>query len=320
MNAPVPTSQAPGSDVSLGRLREAVEAVIHGKSDVVLHVLTALLAGGHVLLEDVPGVGKTTLGQAVAQATGCRFSRIQFTADLLPSDVIGVSIYEDATGAFRFHEGPLFAQVVLADEINRTPPRTQSALLEAMNEGQVSVDGKLLPLPRPFFVIATQNPLEMHGTFPLPESQIDRFLMRLEVGYPDLASERLLLREAAQGRPTVAPVLGATDLLALQARVLAVLLHADIEDYVLALVRGTREHPGLALGASPRAAQALVRAVRARALLLGRDHVVPDDVVVLAEPVLAHRLVPAYSSEPGAGRRRPADVLRSILADLQPPR
>ena len=305
----------------LTALRASVESVVHGKSELVLHVLTAVIARGHVLIEDVPGVGKTTLGQAVARALGCSFARVQFTADLLPSDLLGVSIYDEGEGSFRFHEGPIFAQVVLADEINRTPPRTQSSLLEAMNEGQVSIDGRVHPLPTPFFVLATQNPLEHHGTFPLPESQIDRFLMRLEVGYPDAESERQLLREAAGERPQAPVVLDPAGLLELQSKANAVTLHSDLEDFVLALVRATREHPELMLGASPRASQALVRAARARALLLGRDHVTPDDIVALIDPVLGHRLVPAWSPEPGAarGHERVRQLLSALLADVRPP-
>ncbi|MCP4873672.1 MAG: AAA domain-containing protein [Proteobacteria bacterium] len=312
---------ADSPDDPLGRLRASIEAIVHGKPDLVLHVLTALLARGHVLLEDVPGVGKTTLAHAVADAVGCSFGRIQFTADLLPSDILGVSIFDDQAGAFRFHPGPVFAQIVLADEINRTPPRTQSSLLEAMNEGQVSVDGELHTLPEPFCVLATQNPLEHHGTFPLPESQVDRFLMRLGVGYPDEASERMLLREATGTARKAETVLDPRQILALQNAADAIPVHPDLEDYLLAIVRATREHPDLELGASPRASQALVRAARARALLLGRDHVTPDDIRDVAEPVLAHRLVAASSADPGAGPdpERAVEALRSILATTPPP-
>jgi len=312
---------ADGPDDRIARLRGAIEAIFHGKPELVLHVLTALLARGHVLLEDVPGVGKTTLANAVAEAVGCTFGRIQFTADLLPSDILGVSIFDEADGQFRFHPGPVFAQIVLADEINRTPPRTQSSLLEAMNEGQVSADGTLHELPVPFCVLATQNPLEHHGTFPLPESQLDRFLMRLGVGYPDEASERLLLREATGVTRKAEAVLGPEDVLALQDAADKVVVHPDLESYLLAIVRATRRHPDLELGASPRASQALVRAARARALLLGREHVVPDDIRDVAEPVLAHRLVPATSADPGAGSdpQRAIEALRSILATTPPP-
>jgi MoxR-like ATPase len=307
-----------GSEDRLDAFRASIEAVVHGKSDLVLHVLTVLLAEGHVLLEDVPGVGKTTLGQALAHASGCRFARIQFTADLLPSDIVGVSVYDQAGGEFRFHPGPVFAHVLLADEINRTPPRTQSSLLEAMNEGQVTVDGTVHELPRPFCVVATQNPLEHHGTFPLPESQVDRFLMRLTVGYPDLDSERRLLRETTSDRRSAARVLDAEQIVELQRLARSVQLHADLEDYLLAVVRATRESPDIALGASPRAAQALARAARARALLLGRDHVVPEDLQALFEPVLAHRLRPSWADE--GGSRRVSQVLQGIVAGVPLPR
>ena len=318
-----PTHHAgPGSASSpLEQLRASVESVVRGKPDVVEHVITALLARGHVLLEDVPGTGKTTLASAVASALGCRFSRVQFTADLLPSDILGVSVFEPGSATFRFHPGPIFANVVLADEINRTPPKTQSALLEAMNEGQVSIEGEVRPLPQPFLVIATQNPLEHYGTFPLPESQVDRFLMRLSMGYPDIDSERALLRSAGSPRPTAPEVLDAEQVLALQEQAMAVSLHRDLEDYVLAIVRATREHPDLLLGASPRASQALVRACRGRAFLRGRDHVIPDDVQAVVAPVLAHRLVPAVSVDPGVGGVADTGrTLRGILASVPVPR
>ncbi len=306
---------------ALARLRASVESVFHGKPEVVLHVLTALLARGHVLLADVPGVGKTTLAQAVADALGCSFARIQFTADLLPSDILGVSIFDEGRQEFRFHRGPIFAHVVLADEINRTPPRTQSALLEAMNEGQVSVDGELHRLPRPFVVIATRNPLEHHGTFPLPESQVDRFLMRLRVGYPDAEAERLLLRETARSRPRAERVLDPERVRDLQQAAMAVSVHRDLEDYVLAIAAATRRSADLALGASPRASQALIRAARTRAMLLGRDFVTPDDVQEVAEPVLAHRLVPVWSSDPTAAATTTVEeILAGLMARVPPPR
>lgn len=304
----------------VGALLASIEAVIHGKRSLIENVVTCLLAGGHVLLEDVPGVGKTTLAGAVASALGCSFSRIQFTADLLPSDLLGVSIFDEERRQFEFHEGPVFAQVVLADEINRTPPKTQAGLLEAMNEGQVSIDGDVRALPQPFFVIATQNPLEHHGTFPLPESQVDRFLMRLHVGYPDPDAERQLLRETAGQRPSAPTVLDPARILALQAEARAIRVHEDIEDYILAIVGATREDPSLSLGASPRAAQALIRAARARALIQGRDFVTPDDVASVTLPALAHRLVPAWSANGGEATRTATEILEAILQRVEPPR
>ncbi|MCO4772092.1 MAG: MoxR family ATPase, partial [Deltaproteobacteria bacterium] len=269
--------------------------------------------------EDVPGTGKTTLAQALAAALGGSFSRVQFTADLLPSDIVGVSVFDQATSEFRFQSGPIFAHVVLADEINRTPPKTQSALLEAMNEHQVSIDGVVRTLPEPFLVIATQNPLEHHGTFPLPESQIDRFLMRLAMGYPDLESERLLLRQAGKAARSSVLVTSPEELVRLQREAMDVALHPDLEDYILTIIRATREHPGAALGVSPRGSQALVRAAKARAFLLGRRFVQPDDVQAVADPVLSHRIVPAESLAPGAVSGEGSAVLRSILASVAPP-
>ena len=304
----------------LTELRDAVESVIHGKRDLVTHVLTAVLAQGHVLLEDVPGTGKTTLAQAVASALGGTFSRIQFTADLLPSDILGVSVLDQKTSAFHFKRGPIFAHVVLADEINRTPPKTQSSLLEAMNARQVSVDGSVLSLPQPFLVIATQNPLEHHGTFPLPESQIDRFLMRLAMGYPDAESERRLLREAGQPPRPARQVTSPEALVGLQHAAMQVQVHPDLEDYVLEIVRATRQHPGAALGVSPRGSQALIRAAKARAFLDGRDFVQPDDVQAVAQPVLAHRIVPSEALAPGGTAGQGEQVLASILASVAPPR
>ncbi len=316
-----PISSDSSSQELFATLRDSIGQVFRGQSQLVDHLLVAVLARGHVLLEDVPGVGKTTLAEAVASALGCRFSRIQFTADLLPSDILGVSIFDAKADAFRFHAGPLFANVVLADEINRTPPKTQSSLLEAMNEAQVSVDGTLHPLPAPFVVIATQNPLEHHGTFPLPESQLDRFLMRLEVGYPDVDQERLLLQEA--GDPVRRPeaVLEPSRVVQLQEEAMAVAVHPDIEEYVLALLRATRESSELLLGASPRAGQALVRAAKARAFLEGRAFVTPDDVLALSESVLAHRLVPSYSDNGSlASGSRSSEVLAGLLDTVQIPR
>lgn len=303
---------------SLASLRSAIADVVLGKGALVEQVLTALVARGHLLIEDVPGVGKTTLAQAVADAAGGSFSRIQFTADLLPSDLLGLSTWDPADQEFRFHPGPVFAHVVLADEINRTPPKTQSSLLEAMNEGQVSLDGVVHALPRPFLVLATQNPLEHHGTFPLPESQLDRFLMRLSVGYPDPESERALLRDTRPRRARTA--MQPAEILALQEAADDVVMHRDIEDYLLAIVRATRRHEALALGISPRGAQALARACRARALVCGRDHVIPDDVLEVAEPVLAHRLLTrSGASAARTGLPSAAEALAEILARVSAP-
>jgi MoxR-like ATPase len=305
----------------LSRLRDSVASVFHGRRELIDNLLVAVLAGGHVLIEDVPGVGKSTLAQALATALGCSFTRLQFTADLLPSDIIGVNVYDNSTSEFQFHPGPVFCNILLADEINRTPPKTQSSLLEAMNEAQVSVDGRLHPLPQPFLVLATQNPFESHGTFPLPESQVDRFLVRLQLGYPEMENERLLLREAGREAPVAERVLDPDLVVALQKRAMAVTMHAAIEDFVLAILSATRTTPGLALGASPRAGQALVAASRARAFLASRDFVAPDDVLAVVEPVLAHRLLPAPSPESGArGSRSPVAILREILASIPVPR
>src|SRR5664279_2687749 len=256
----------------LSELETAVGAAIHGKPEVVRLSLVCLLARGHLLIEDVPGVGKTTLAQALARSVSCRFHRLQFTSDMLPSDVLGVTIYNAHSETFEFKPGPIFSNFLLADEINRTTPKTQSALLEAMNEGQVTIDGRCHPLPRPFMVIATQNPVEHHGTYPLPESQLDRFLMRLRIGYPDAASERLIVRNS-NGVPREAGASGllAEDVLRLQDAVHGVAVEEALVDYMLAIVEKTRNHEALALGVSPRGSQALYRATQALALLEGRD-------------------------------------------------
>lgn len=273
------------------RLLETVNGVVLGKATVVHHALTAVLAGGHILLEDVPGVGKTTLAQTLADALGCSFRRIQFTSDLLPSDILGVNVFVTDGARFEFRPGPIFANVVLADEINRTTPKTQSSLLEAMNEGQVSIDNETRPLPEPFIVIATQNPQDYHGTYPLPESQLDRFMVRLRMGYPSDAVERAILQgRRRRSSLTVPAALDADDLKLLQAAVLDVRVDDLIVDYILAIVRQTRRSPQLDLGVSTRGALALQRAAQARALLDDRSFVLPDDVKALAVPVLAHRV------------------------------
>ncbi len=297
----------------LEAVRARVESVVRGKPEVVERVLVAALAGGHVLLEDVPGVGKTTLAHTVAAALGGTFRRIQFTSDLLPGDVIGVTVLEPG-GGFRFRPGPLFANVVLADELNRTTPRTQSALLEAMSERRVSVDGVTHELPAPFLVVATQNPDELHGTFPLPDSQLDRFLVRLSMGYPDRESERSILRAGRAARESVEAALTPEQWGALTAQVEAVAVHPDVEDYLLDLVDRTRSDARLVRGASTRGAAALYRTCKALAVLRGRAFVVPEDVRELAAPVLAHRLI-TRSGERGAD----AHIVAELLDGLTPP-
>jgi len=277
----------------LEALRRNVERVMFGKAEPVRQVLAALLARGHVLLEDVPGVGKTVLSRAIARSIDCTFSRIQLTPDLLPSDVLGVSIYDQTAGEFVFKRGPIFAQLVLADEINRTTPRTQSALLEAMNESQVSNDGRTYRLGPPFMVLATQNPYDFEGTYFLPENQLDRFMLRVRIGYPDRQTEREILRlQPARTRLAELPgVMNVEELLALQERVSAVRMDDAITEYILSLAEKTRERGELVIGLSPRGTLALAEVSRASALLAGRDYVVPDDVKRLAAPACAHRLV-----------------------------
>ena len=284
--------------------------------------MTAILAGGHILLEDVPGVGKTTLGRAIAAALGCTFRRIQFTSDLLPSDILGVNIFVEASARFEFQPGPIFANVVLADEINRTTPKTQSSLLEAMSEGQVSIDNETRALPDPFIVIATQNAQDFHGTYALPESQLDRFMMRLRLGYPEGAVEREILQNRARRNPVddLQPVATVSQLTALQALVDDVRVNDVVLDYVMALVGASRRSPHLDLGVSTRGALALQRAARARALLEGRDYVIPDDVKALAVSVLGHRV-----QTPGAhdglvrGRHEAELVIAQLVSQVPVP-
>ncbi|MGB9689604.1 MoxR family ATPase [Thermogutta sp.] len=277
----------------LQALRKNINGVLLGKESVVEMCLIALLAGEHLLLEDVPGVGKTLLGKAIARSIAGVFRRIQFTPDLLPSDITGSNLYHADRREFVFYPGPIFANVVLADEINRATPRTQSALLEAMNEAQVTVEGKTYPLPQPFLVIATQNPLEFEGTYPLPESQMDRFLLRISVGYPARDFERELLEQHRNGEPvdSLEPVLTTEQVLTLQAAVREVRMERSVLEYLLDLVEATRKCPEIRVGASVRASLVLYRAAQARAFLGGRDFVVPDDIQALAVPVLAHRVI-----------------------------
>jgi MoxR-like ATPase len=294
------------------RLIDQISTIIVGKRPQIEDCVACLLAGGHLLIEDVPGVGKTTLAHALAVSLGLRFSRVQFTADLMPSDLIGVGVYERSREGFVFHPGPVFAQVLLADEINRAGPKTQSALLEAMEEQQVSVEGETRALPRPFFVIATQNPTDQLGTYPLPESQLDRFLMCITLGYPDRSSERALLagqdrREAIQG---LAAVMTAEELLQAQKAVLAVHASDALLDYLQALIAATRSGAWFVEGLSPRAGIAVLRAAKARALLGRRDYVAPDDLQAVIAQVAAHRLVPVA----GAGRGRVEQVRAMVEA------
>jgi MoxR-like ATPase len=288
----VPPADLPPQSLKLAELEASLGTILRGKPDVVRLSIVCLLARGHLLIEDVPGVGKTTLAQALARSVSCSFHRLQFTSDMLPSDVLGVTIYNAHSESFEFKPGPIFSNFLLADEINRTTPKTQSALLEAMNENQVTIDGHSHTLPRPFMVIATQNPVEHHGTYPLPESQLDRFLMRLRIGYPDNASERLILRDSDRRLPDVGvPTLSAEEVLRLQDTICRVRVEESLVDYMLAIVDRTRNHESLVLGVSPRAAQALFRAVQALALIEGRDFAVPDDIKRLAVPTFAHRVV-----------------------------
>src|SRR5690242_20731138 len=298
----------------LTELEKALGSAIRGKAEVVRLSLVCLLARGHLLIEDVPGVGKTTLAQALARSVSCRFHRLQFTSDMLPSDVLGVTIYNVRSEVFEFKPGPIFSNFLLADEINRTTPKTQSALLEAMNEGQVTIDGRCHSLPRPFMVIATQNPVEHHGTYPLPESQLDRFLMRLRIGYPDMASEREIVRNRERALPEAAASgLTAEDIVHLQEAVHRVTVDESVVDYMLAVVEKTRNHESLTLGVSPRGSQALYSAVQALALLEGRDYAIPDDVKRLAVPVFAHRVV--IHSRAGLSQRR-SDVGDRIIEEI----
>jgi MoxR-like ATPase len=280
------------------RIIANVERVIIGKRDAVRLALTALLCQGHVLIEDVPGVGKTILARSLAASAGCTFRRIQFTPDLLPTDVTGVSIYNQKTGDFEFRPGPIMAQVVLADEINRATPKTQSSLLEAMEERQVTVDGVTYTLPQPFTVLATQNPIEYEGTFPLPEAELDRFLLRIHLGYPSMREEVAIMEAQQLAHPieSLEQVTGADEIVALQGAVKAIYADALIKDYIAALVEATRRHESVYLGASPRGSLALYRACQAWALLDGRDFVSPDDVKALAYPTLGHRLIVSPSA------------------------
>ncbi len=284
-----PTQLAPKAQ----RVIAAVESAIIGKNDVVELALAVLLSNGHLLIEDIPGVGKTTLAKALARALGLTFKRIQFTPDLLPADITGSSIYNQKSGEFEMRAGPVFANIVLADEINRTTPKTQSALLECMEERQVTIDGETHPLPSPFFVIATQNNIEMSGTYPLPEAQMDRFAARIAIGYPDRAAEMKMLTAQRHMRPvdSIVPAMEPGEILAMQAAVRNITVRTEIQGYILDIVKATRDLQAVSLGASPRGSLALLHAAQARAALQGRDSVTPDDVKALAPVTLSHRLI-----------------------------
>jgi len=324
MTAPLRTARDQAADTPthqelLARVQQAIGSVIQGKPEAVELLLIAVLAGGHALVEDVPGVGKTTLAKAIARVFRVDFSRVQFTPDLLPTDIIGSLVLEPERGSFAFHKGPIFTHVLLADEINRASPRTQSALLEAMSESQVTVDGKTLLLPPPFFVLATQNPHEFAGTYPLPEAQLDRFLVRISIGYPAADAELAMLYARQNEDPLDAlEALGTgRDLLAMQTAVRAVEVKPAVSRYLLALVSATREHPDVVLGASPRGTLALFRAAQARAFAKGRSFVSPDDVQALAAAVLGHRLT--LTAEARYGGRGAAAVIDAITRGLRVP-
>lgn len=300
-------------------LRENIKRVIVGKDETIDLALIALLCGGHLLLEDVPGTGKTTLAKTVARSLGCTFQRIQFTPDLLPSDVTGIYFFDQKEQEFIFRPGPVFSQILLADEINRATPRTQAALLEAMQEGQVTVDIATHALPLPFLVMATQNPIELEGTFPLPEAQLDRFLMKIAIGYPDAAQENDILLRFEQHDPldTVEPVVNPEEILEMQGEVRRVRVEESVRHYIVNVCRLTRNHEDIELGASPRATMALYRTCQARAAIRGREFVIPDDVKAMAPHVLTHRLV--VSPQTRLRGRQPEDIIRQIVEAVAVP-
>lgn len=306
----------------LEALKGNLERVIKGKGEVIDLAIVCLLARGHLLIEDVPGVGKTSLAHGLARSINCTFQRIQFTSDLLPSDIIGITIYNQAKHSFEFRFGPIFANIILADEINRTTPKTQSALLEAMNDHQVSVEKVTYPLPEPFMVLATQNPLEYEGTYPLPESQLDRFTMRIKIGYPDKTSEKVILRSGpTQLLPqNLEPVVSIEEVNYLQGLVHNVRMDEDLVEYLLNIVKATRGSGALKMGVSPRGAMALYKVAQAHALLEGRDYCIPDDIKVMAPYVFSHRVIPPYHEEGDMERMERAEaIIREILEGTEVP-
>ncbi|MBA3915930.1 MAG: MoxR family ATPase [Acidobacteriales bacterium] len=318
----MPSETVIASATRATQLESALRKIIRGKDDVIRLALVSIFARGHLLIEGVPGVGKTTLAQALARAIDCSFQRIQFTSDMLPSDVLGISIYSAIEQQFEFKRGPVFTNILLADEINRTTPKTQSALLEAMSEGQVTVDAHSYGLPQPFLVIATQNPVEHHGTYPLPESQLDRFLMRVRMGYPDSAAEREILRSevGAARLDDMRPVLSGEDVLEMQQAVTQVRVDESLVTYALAIVARTRDFERFSLGVSPRGSQMLYRAAQAMAFLEGRDFCVPEDLKMLAIPVFAHRVaVNALYSSTQKRSEQAEEVIREILDSVAVP-
>lgn len=300
-------------------LQQNLERIIKGKPDVIRQAITALVAKGHLLIEDVPGIGKTTLAHGLAKSINCTFQRIQFTSDLLPSDITGVTIYNQEKHVFEFKPGPIFAHIILADEINRTTPKTQSSLLEAMNDRQVSVDKTTHPLPEPFMVIATQNPLEYEGTYPLPESQLDRFMMRIRIGYPEREAEKkILLSPSGDLQPQhLAPVLSTDEVIRLQAMVDEIKVDDDLVNYILAIVDATRKSDRLRLGVSPRGAMMLYRAAQAFALVEGRTYCIPDDIKKLSAPVFSHRVLTSQGME--GETENAEDIIQEIIDGIEAP-
>jgi MoxR-like ATPase len=322
VSTPTPTGLSISEFSELGEsITRSMETVIDGKHDPVRTALMVLLAEGHLLIEDVPGVGKTMLARALAKTVDVSISRIQFTPDLLPADITGVSVYNQNTREFEFKPGPIFANIVIGDEINRASPKTQSALLESMAEGQVTVDGHTYPLAPPFTVVATQNPIEMEGTYPLPEAQRDRFMARISMGYPDAAAETEMLRSRETQSPLdlVQPVVTSEQLLQMIATVRTVFVSEAVERYIVSITQATRGHAELRLGASPRATLQLARASKARAALEGREFVLPDDVNALADAVLSHRVVPVARGGAMATAERASEVIASVLEQVTVP-